>query len=152
MSINGETYGCLTAHYIEGGESKRCILHFEVHHGTTTGLALFEELQTIFESYNIDKKFIVAVATDTTGNMNTFGANLTRHRVIHLCCVGHNLHLNAKIAFDGKNLPNSGSETSPNAMKAARTLIEYFTKSTQAMEKLLRAQELAMLEIMMVHK
>ena len=47
----------------------------------------------------------------------------------------HVLHLNAKHAFNDNNLPNSD-----NAMRAAQSLVEYFTKSTQAMDKLLRQQ------------
>jgi hypothetical protein len=35
----------------------------------------------------------------------------------------------------GANIPNADG-----AMKTARSVIEYFTKSTQAMEKLLNAQ------------
>jgi hypothetical protein len=49
--------------------------------------------------------------------------------------VDHNLHLTAKLAFDDRNLPDS-----ENAMKAARGLVEYFTKSTQATKKLLKIQ------------
>ena len=135
-SKNNETYGALTAHYIEDSQLKRCVLHFEVHHGTTTGDALFANLQHIFESYQFDLSFVTAVTTDTTGNMNTFGRRLAEHGVIHLYCVDHNLHLNAKIAFEGSNLPDSG-----NAMKAARSQVEYFNSSTQAVEKLCNMQK-----------
>lgn len=72
-SKNSETYGCLTAHYIVNSELKRCVLHFEIHHGTTTGNALFANLLNVFESYQFDLSYVLAVTTDTTGNMNTFG-------------------------------------------------------------------------------
>ena len=135
-SKNNETYGALTAHYIDNSQLKRCVLHFEIHHGTTTGDALFANLEGVFESYQFDLSFVTAVTTDTTGNMNTFGRRLAEHGVTHLYCIDHNLHLNAKLAFDGSNLPGSG-----NAMKAARSLVEYFNSSTQAVEKLCNMQK-----------
>jgi len=134
-SLNNETYGALTAHYVDDFRMKRCVLHFEVHHGTTTGDALFENLENFFESYQFDLTLVVSVTTDTTGNMNTFGRRLAERGVVHLYCVDHNLHLNAKLAFDGTNLPDSD-----DAMKAARSQVEYFNSSTQALEKLMQMQ------------
>ena len=134
-SMNNETYGALTAHYIIDQDLKRCVLHFEVHHGTTKGDALFENLLNVFQSYEFDVSFITSVTTDTTGNMNTFGRRLEEKGVIHLYCIDHNLHLNAKIAFDDSNLPDSG-----NAMKAARSQVEFFNSSTQALDKLYNMQ------------
>jgi zinc finger BED domain-containing protein 1 (E3 SUMO-protein ligase ZBED1) len=135
-SKNNETYGALTAHYIHDYTLKRCVLHFEVHHGTTSGEALFTNLLQVFHSYNFDLSFVLSVTTDTTGNMNTFGRKLAEHGVIHLYCVDHNLHLNAKIAFDDLNLPES-----ENAMKAARAQVQFFNSSTQALDKLCNMQQ-----------
>lgn len=134
-SPNDETYSCLTAHWIENSEMHSAVLAFEVFNGTTTGFALGEDFVRIFELYEFDLKYVVAVVTDTTGNMNTFGEYLRQRGVKHLYCVDHVLHLNAKLAYVDSNLPDSG-----NAMKTARSLVEYFTKSTQAMGKLLRQQ------------
>mmetsp|Transcript_12832 Transcript_12832/g.25980 ORF Transcript_12832/g.25980 Transcript_12832/m.25980 type:complete len:754 (-) Transcript_12832:39-2300(-) len=135
-SKNNETYGALTAHYIVDGELKRCVLHFEVHHGTTTGEALFANLVSIFEGYNFDMSYILAVTTDTTGNMNTFGRRLAQHGVNHLYCMAHNLQLTVKYAFDDKNIPDS-----ENAMKSARSQVDFFNSSTQALEKLINMQK-----------
>lgn len=135
-SKNNETYGCLTAHYVDNAQLKRCVLHFEVHHGTTTGDALFGQLLDIFKEYDFDLSFVTAVTTDTTGNMNTFGRRLQEKGVVHLYCVDHNLHLTCKLAFDDNNLPGSD-----NAMKAARSQVEFFNSSTQAMDKLLDIQK-----------
>ena len=134
-SPNDETYSCLTAHWIENGKMHRAVLAFEVFTGTTTGFALGEDFVRVFNLYEFDLKYVVAVVTDTTGNMNTFGEYLRRRGVRHLYCVDHVLHLNAKLAYVDSNLPGSG-----NAMKVARSLVEYFTKSTQAMGKILRQQ------------
>ncbi|KAL3759277.1 hypothetical protein ACHAWU_002078 [Discostella pseudostelligera] len=133
-SPNDETYSCLTAHWIENGKMHQAVLTFEVFTGTTTGVALGEDFVRVFNMYEFDLKYVVAVVTDTTGNMNTFGEYLRQRGVKHLYCVDHVLHLNAKLAYVDSNLPGSG-----NAMKAARSL-EYFTKSTQAMGKILRQQ------------
>lgn len=135
-SKNNETYGCLTAHYVDNAQLKRCVLHFEVHHGTTTGEALFEQLLDVFKQYDFDLSFVTAVTTDTTGNMNTFGRRLQEKGVVHLYCVDHNLHLTCKLAFDDNNLPGSD-----NAMKAARSQVEFFNSSTQAMDKLFDIQK-----------
>jgi hypothetical protein len=135
-SKNNETYGALTAHYIDNYQLKRCVLHFEVHHGTTSGQSLFSSLLQVFESYNFDCSYILAVTTDTTGNMNTFGRKLAELGVIHLYCIDHNLHLNAKMAFDDANLPESG-----NAMKVARAQVQFFNSSTQALDKLCNMQQ-----------
>jgi hypothetical protein len=134
-SPNDETYSCLTVHWIENGVMHRAVLAFEVFHGTTTGVALGEDFQRVFDLFNFDLKYVVAVVTDTTGNMNTFGECLRQKGVAHLYCVDHVLNLNSKLAYNDTNLPDAD-----NAMKAARNLVETFTKSTQAMEKLLQQQ------------
>ena len=100
------------------------MLVFEVFHGTMVGAVLGRDFVQVFELYEFELKYVVAVVTDTTGNMNTFGEYLSQRGVCHLYCVDHVLHLNAKLAYLDANLPDSG-----NAMKSARNLVEYFTKS-----------------------
>ena len=134
-SPNDETYSCLTVHWIENGEMHRAVLAFEVFHGTTTGVALGADFQRVFDLFDFDLKYVVAVVTDTTGNMNTFGECLRQKGVAHLYCVDHVLNLNSKLAYSDTNLPDAD-----NAMKAARSMVETFTKSTQAMDKLLQQQ------------
>ena len=65
-----------------------------------------------------------------------FGKRLAEHGVTHLYCIDHNLHLNAKIAFEDSNLPDS-----ENAMKAARSQVQFFNSSTQALDKLCNMQQ-----------
>ena len=72
------------------------MLHFEHHMGRTKGTDLGRASSKIFDDYDFDLSYIVAVVTDTTGNMNTFGCYLQSKGVIHLYCVDHNLHLCAE--------------------------------------------------------
>ena len=90
-SKNNETYGALTAHYISNFQLNRCVLHFEVHHGTTSGESLFSNLVQVFDSYQFDLSYVLSVTTDTTGNMNTLGRQLAAHGVTHVYCIDHNL-------------------------------------------------------------
>ena len=117
----------LTAHWIEGGKFKSSVLHFEHHRGRIKGTYLGREFSKIFDDYGFDLSYIVAVVTDTTGNMNTLGCYLQSKGVIHLYCVDHNIHICAKLAYQYKNIPDS-----ENVMKSARSLIEHFSSSTQA--------------------
>lgn len=75
-SPNNETYSCLTANWIQDGIMKRCVLAFEVFHGTTAGYELGKDFISKFDEYGFELSFVVAVVTDTTGNMNTFGEYL----------------------------------------------------------------------------
>ena len=131
-----ENYAVLTAHWIEGGNFKNSVLHFEHHRGRTKGTDLGREFSKIFDDYGFDLSYIVAVVTDTTGNMNTFGCYLQSKGVIHLYCVDHNIRLCAKLAYQDKNIPHS-----ENVMKSARSLIEHFSSSTQASDKLMLMQK-----------
>ena len=54
----------------------RCALEFEVFHGSTKGELLGKDFMHKFDLYEFDLKYVVAVVTDTTGNMNTFGKYL----------------------------------------------------------------------------
>ena len=134
-----ENYSCLTAHWIgEEYVMRHAVLGFYLHEGRTRGEDIANLFVQDFERYNFDLSYVVAIVTDTTGNMNTFGQHLRSLGVIHLYCVDHNLHLCAKLAFDDNNIPGSAQ-----VMKTARSLCEYFDKSSQASDKL-KAQQVAM--------
>lgn len=135
-SKNDKNYACLTAHWIDDGKCKWCVLHFETHKGSSWGVDLGIEFVEVFKKYGFDLSYVVAITTDTRGNMNTFGSYLQMKGVIHLYCIAHNLHLTGKLAFLDSNLPDSG-----NAMKMACSLVEYFTKSTQTLDNLKKMQE-----------
>ena len=57
--------------------------------------------------------------------------------VIHLYCVDNNIHLCDKLAYKDENIPYLES-----IMKSARSLIEHFSSSTQASDKLLAMQKI----------
>ena len=102
-SANDETYSCLTAHWIDKDWTmERCVLAFEVFHGSTSGELLGKDFKAKFDEYKFEPWQCLACVTDTTGNMNTFGVELRLIGVDHIYCVDHNLHLNAKLAFDGE--------------------------------------------------
>ena len=136
-SVNGETYACLTAHYIASGQYKKCLLSFEVHKGTTTGETMGKQFLEQFENFKLDLDQVVSVTTDTASNMNIFGKVLESKGVAHIYCTAHNLHLLAKKAYDDSNLP--GAE---QPMKAARKLVAFFNQSSQAQANLLTMQEI----------
>ena len=115
----------LTAHWIEGGELKSCVLHFEHHRGRTRGEYIGREFSQIFDDYGFYFSYIVSVTTYTTCNMNNFGCYLQSKGVIYLYCVDQNIHLCAKLAYKDKNIPDL-----ENIMKSARSLIEHFSSST----------------------
>jgi hypothetical protein len=135
---SNKTCSCLTAHWIEqGGKMKRCALTFEVFHfATDAGLELGKDFVKRFDARGFDI-FVVAEVTDAAGNMKTLGKHLQEKGVAHTHCVDHNLHRCALLSFKDANLP--GIE---NAMaEAARSLVGFFTKSSQAMAKLLAQQK-----------
>ena len=93
----------------------------------------------------MDDTFTLQITTKCThvascicdnSNMNTFGCYLQSKGVIYLNCVDHNIHLCAKLAYQDKNIPHS-----ENVMKSARSLIEHFSSSTQASDKLMLMQK-----------
>jgi len=140
---SGETYTTLTGHYInEDWEYHSCVVDFKVFHGKSRGQECGEELFNIFDDYEFKDENVTIVMTDTTASMITFGKAIRNEREIeHGFCVDHNLHRNCILAFDDKNIPRSDG-----AMKTARATIDYFSKSTQAMEKLKSFQNIIMLE------
>ena len=71
-----ENYAVLTAHWIEGGKFKSCVLYFEHHRGRTIGEDTKREFSQVFEDYSFDLSYIVSVTTYITGNINTFGCYL----------------------------------------------------------------------------
>jgi hypothetical protein len=107
ISPNDETYSCLVVHWIESGKMCWAVLALKVFHGMTAGVELGKDFEWVFNEYTFDLKLIVAVVTDITENMDTFGKYLREKGVTHLYCVDHVLHLNAKHAFNDNNLPNS---------------------------------------------
>ena len=97
----------LTAHCIEGGKFKSCVLHFEHHRGRNREEDIGREFSQIFEDYGFDLSYFFSVNTDTTGNINNFGCYIQSKVVVHIYCVDRNTHLCAKLAYKNENIPDS---------------------------------------------
>ena len=92
--------------------------------------------------YNLQPEKVVAVVTDTTGNMGKFGKLLLdNYSTEHLYCVDHQLHRTAILSREDRNLPNGNG-----SMKAFRELMQFFNSSTQGLEKLLNSMREANLK------
>eukprot|EP00559_Dactyliosolen_fragilissimus_P004855 CAMPEP_0184865878 /NCGR_PEP_ID=MMETSP0580-20130426/19513_1 /TAXON_ID=1118495 /ORGANISM="Dactyliosolen fragilissimus" /LENGTH=777 /DNA_ID=CAMNT_0027365255 /DNA_START=221 /DNA_END=2554 /DNA_ORIENTATION=- len=135
-----DNYSCLTAHWLDeenedAEELEHAVLSFVVHDGQTTGEQIGQKFIEDFEKYNLNLDYVVAVVTDTTANMNTFGTYIMSKSVCHLYCIDYLLHLVALKAFDDSNLPGAS-----NVMKRCREICHHFSKSTQASKKLKEQQ------------
>ena len=53
-----ENYAVLTAHCIEGGKFKSCVLHFEHHRGRNREEDIGREFSQIFDNYGFDLSYI----------------------------------------------------------------------------------------------
>ena len=97
----------LTAHWVEGGKFKSCVLNFEHHRGRKIGEDIGREFSQIFDDYGFDLSYIVSVTTDTTGNTNAFYCYLQIKIAIHVYFVYLNIHICAKLAYKYENIPDS---------------------------------------------
>ena len=92
--------------------------------------------------YNLQPEKVVAVVTDTTGNMGKFGKLLLdNYSTEHLYCVDHQLHRTTILSKEDRNIPNGNG-----SMKAFRDSIQFFNSSTQGLEKLLNSMREANLK------
>ena len=98
----GETFTTTTYHYIEDWEMRTAMIDFKVHHGRTTGEKIFEDQISVLDGYSEKPSFSLIGITDTTGNMGKLGEHLRADGREHAYCTDHNFHLNAKLAFLGK--------------------------------------------------
>eukprot|EP00956_Cyclotella_meneghiniana_P023278 scaffold45014_cov78-Cyclotella_meneghiniana.AAC.3 len=134
----GVTFTTTTFHYVESWEMKSLVIDFRIFYGSTTGERLFEYQRKLLE---LDEGYHFAMfgVVDTTGNMGVLTQKLRGIQHETAFCTEHSFHLNAKIAFDDVNIPGAG-----DLMKKCRSLIEYFSKSTQASGELKRVQGIGM--------
>jgi hypothetical protein len=141
----------MTAHWINGD--------FNMHNKTLgcsgcmrairfTNSLRDECLLNLFTRYKFDKLNIIAVVSDTTGNMNKFGMKLEEQNITHIYCTNHVIQLTAKKAYldkfynivhgagndDDEDLPPNSLEAEISTMAKARTLVEFFLRSNQSTE------------------
>ena len=98
----GTTYSTMTYHYIDN-DWNMCssMIDFKVFSGSTTGKRIFDDCLEVLESYTSKENIILGV-TDTVGSMGVLGQHLRDADMKHGYCTDHNFHLNAKLAFKGK--------------------------------------------------
>ena len=129
-----------TAHYLGDHGLKRVLLHLDKFFGTTSSDSLLNEFaEDILARHNIAQEKVVAVVTDTTGNMGKFGKLLRdTYDVEQIYCVDHQIHRTAILAREDRYIPQGNG-----TMKCFRNLMQIFNSSTQALEKLLTSMKAA---------
>jgi hypothetical protein len=117
-SIAKQSYCGMSAHWIDGDFNiHNKALGCWLHEGNSLGDTLRDEfLLNLFTRYNFDKLHIVAVVSDTTGNMNKFGMKLQELNIPHIYCTDHVIQLTAKKAYLDKfyNIAPGGNDGDDN--------------------------------------
>ena len=98
---NDETYSITIFHYIENWEIKSLVDDFKVHHGTTSGEAIFSYQKEVLKGLDDPKSFFLIIIADTTGSIGTIGKYIREAGQEHAYCIDHNLHRNYLLAFLG---------------------------------------------------
>jgi hypothetical protein len=70
--------------------------------------------------------------------MNLLGVLLEKDNIWHLYCTDHVFHLTCKLCYENSSI---GGGVVINAVQKATNIVSYFNKSTQAVEKIKRAQQ-----------
>jgi hypothetical protein len=83
---------------------------------------------------------LFAATSDTTANMNLFGKKLEDMGVVHVYCTDHVLQYTCRMVYDKDMDTEFGNNA--ESVKKARELVGFFNKSTQAVEKLKKKQEI----------
>jgi hypothetical protein len=161
-SIAKQSYCGMTAHWIDSDfNMHNKTLGCWLHEGNSITNSLRDEfLLNLFTRYKFDKLNIVAVVSDTTGNMNKFGMKLQEQNIPHIYCTDHVIQLTAKKAYmdefyniahggaagndndDDEDLPpaHNNLQAEISTMAKARTLVEFFSRSNQSTEALKKQQ------------
>ncbi len=100
------TYTTVTAHWINNATwtLQSACLDFKIFEGSTTGERIYEDIVAVLQKYQGEAEdtivFDTIGITDTTGNMGKLGRYLRDNGKEHGYCTDHNLHLDAKLAFE----------------------------------------------------
>jgi len=98
----------------------------------STADELVTDFFAVFQQYDLKKKFITAIVTDTEPTMNCFGRKMKEeHKVAWVGCIDHILELASGKAFD-----DSKYDKNAGCMKACRQLVGEFRHSNQKLVKL----------------
>jgi hypothetical protein len=138
-----QNYTGITGHFIDKDFKLQSLgLGMFLHEGGTTA----EKVAMDFVDLHINKvktsgAKIFAVTTDTTSNMNKFGGKLKEMGVCHVYCTDHVLQLTCKLLYEKKeDLDEALGPDFAGSVTKARALVSFFNQSTQALEKLKKAQ------------
>jgi hypothetical protein len=146
----GDNYASMTAHWIDDDcKLQHAVLRVYVYHGRTCAINLDDDFLAQLEYWGLSVQQVPFVVTDSEAKMNAFGVKLEGRNVVHLYCIDHVLQIIAKIASssllkvnkptyddDDDILSNGNKDYRPAILKQCHRLIEHFTSSTQATEKL----------------
>jgi hypothetical protein len=138
-----QNYTGITGHFIDNNFKLHSLaLGMFLHEGGSTSdkLALdFVELH--YNKLKTSDAKIFAITTDTTSNMNKFGEKLEGMGVSHIYCTDHVLQLTCKKLYEKKaELDQLLGNDFADSVTKARALVTFFNQSTQALEKLKKAQ------------
>jgi hypothetical protein len=162
-----DNYTGMTAHWIDENMKLHSLrLGCFLHQGDSEAESLIDDfLVKLFVEAGFDKVNIIAVVSDTTGNMNKFGKLLESLQIHHIYCSDHVLQLTARQAYsdrtyshdldigdddeegnnndildaDGDFVLLEGLEIS--TMQKARDLVEHFSRSHLSTENLKNQQK-----------
>jgi hypothetical protein len=132
----------LTAHFIDDNFNVHLVnLGIYLHEGGTDSDSLEKSfLNLLMNDLNMAGTKIFAVTTDTTANMNSFGRRLESSGIAHIYCTDHVLQCTCRLVYD-RDMGATFGDNSESVQKA-RDLVGFFNKSSQAVEKLKKKQEL----------
>lgn len=130
-------YAGITAHWLDcNWELHSLPLGLFLHEGGSNANELLDHFFETVAREVSEEATIFSVTTDTDPTMNAFGRLLEEKKILHLYCTDHVLQLTCKKTFLRSSFGNV--EVSP--VQKAADIVSHFQSSSQATEKLLRAQ------------
>jgi hypothetical protein len=109
-----------------------------LHEGGSNANKLLDQFMATVAREVSEEATIFLVTTDTDPTMNDFGRLLEEKRILHLYCTDHVLQLTCKDTFLQSRIGN----VNVSPIQKATDIVSHFQSSSQATEKLLRAQSI----------
>lgn len=139
-----QNYTGITGHFIDKDFKLHSLaLGMFLHEGETNAEKLAMDFVDLhFNKVKASEAKIFAVTTDTTANMNKFGQELEGMGICHVYCTDHVLQLTCKLLYEKKkgDLEEVLGPDYARSVTKARAIVSFFNQSTQALEKLKKAQ------------
>lgn len=128
-SVANDNYGCITIHFITNFELKSFVLSFEFHSGGSSGEELSTQLWNSIGKWQLNKKKLMVLVTDSASNMNTMGEIVMNEHtsITHHYCADHILQLTCNKAFSNQSHVQS--------LDRLKQLVNFIHSSTQAQER-----------------